>query len=150
MSNFVFTEALEEHAKGSINLATDDIRVMLVMSNTTADVEGSGGVDATTLSAITLDEYDGANYARKALANESVTKDATNNKGVFDADDVTWSALGVGTRQAQAALIFKNVTNDADSIPLYYVDTGGFPFAGNGSDVTLQWASTGICLFQNP
>ena len=153
MANFTFTEALEELPKGTIDYASggDDIRVMLVMSNTTADVQGAGGVDAATISAFTdPDEYDGANYVRKALANETVTKDSTNDKGVFDADDVTWAALGVGTRQAQAAVIYKHVTNDADSIPLHYVDTGGFPFSGNGSDVTLQFAAAGVVLFQNP
>ena len=155
MPNFTFTEALEEFAKGSINLGAggDTIKVMLVMTNTTADDEGATGVDAATISAIAggvLDEYDGSAYVRMDVDNEAVTKDSSANKGVFDGDDVTWLALGVGSRQAQAALVYKHVTDDTDSIPLYYVDTGGFPFAGNGSDVTIQWAAAGICLFQNP
>lgn len=150
MANFVFTEALEEFAKGSINHATADLRTLLVMTNTTAAVEGAGGVDAEFLNDFTtFDEYNGANYARKTLASKTVTKDSTNNKGVFDADDVTWTALGVGTRDAQASILYKHVTNDADSPPLYYQDTGGFPFAGNGSDVTIQYAAAGIALFQN-
>ena len=150
MANFGFTEALEECAKGTVDHVANTIKAILVMTNTTAAVEGAGGVDATTLSAFTtFDEYSGANYARKTLASKTVTKDSTNNKGVFDADDVTWTALGVGTRDAQAGILYKHVTNDADSPPLYYQDTGGFPFAGNGSDVTIQYAAAGIALFQN-
>ena len=104
----------------------------------------------TELEATTdIDEYDGAAYVRKVLAGKTVTKDSANNKGVFDANDITWTALGVGTRSAQATAIYKKVTNDTDSPPLYYQDTGGFPFAGNGSDVTIQYAATGIALFQN-
>lgn len=150
MANFVFTEALEEFAKGTVDHVANVIEAILVMTNTSAATEGATGVDAEFLSNFSPpDEYDGAAYVRKVLASKAVTKDSANNKGVFDADDVTWTALGVGTRNAQASILYKKVTADTDSPPLYYQDTGGFPFAGNGSDVTIQYASTGIALFQN-
>jgi len=114
------------------------------MTNTTADTEAdkqfiSGGTGFTT-----LDEADGANYVRKALADEAVTADEANDRGEFDATDVTWTALGVGTRQYAGLVVFKFVTNDADSIPIYWIDSGGFPFWGNGGNVTAQWNAEGI------
>ena len=141
MANFIYTHAKAALLNGDIDFAADDIRVLLVMTNTTVDTE----VDVDTISAFTtLDEMDGANYARKALANEAVTEDEANDRGEFDADDVTWSALGAGTRNVQAAVVFKHVTDDTDSVPIAYIDTGGFPFAASGADVTIQWNAEGI------
>ena len=133
MASFAFTNMKTLLLNGGINYATQDIRVMLVMTNTTADTQE----DVATISAITtLDEYDGANYARKTLTGEAVAADNTNNRGEFDHDDIVWTALGAGTRQAQAALYFRFITNDTDNVPLFLVDTGGFPFTGNGGNVT--------------
>ncbi len=141
MANFVYNEAKRAILRGEIDLQADDIRVLLVMSNTTADTED----DVNTISGFTtLDEYDGANYARQALANEAVNEDAANDRAEFDADDATCSALGAGTRQCQAAIVYKHVTGDADSVPILFVDQGGFPFSGNGGDVQLQWNAEGI------
>lgn len=136
MASFAYNEAKRALLQGEIDLATDDIRVILVMSNTTADTEQ----DVNTISGITtLDECDGANYARKSLANEAVSEGA--GKAIFDADDSVWSALGTsGTgRQVVAALVYKHVTNDADSVPLCYLDGTGFPFDGAAADVTVSW-----------
>jgi hypothetical protein len=144
MANFIYNEAKRAFAEGEIDLGADDIRVLLVMSNTTADTED----DKNTIDGFTtLDEYDGANYARKALANEVVNEDAANDRAEFDADDVTWSALGAGTRQCQAAIVYKHVNDDSDSVPIAFIDTGGFPFDGNGGDVTFQWNAEGIVQF---
>ncbi len=150
MANFAFTEFLEELMKGEIDHADDQVDCMLVMSNTTCDVEGTGGIDAEFVGDFTDDdEYDGATYVRKTLVGKTVAIDISANKGVFDANDITFSTLGVGARSAQAAVLYKFITNDAASIPMYYQDTGGFPFAGNGSDVTIQYAAAGIALAQN-
>lgn len=141
--SFVYTGAKEQIAQGGIDFreAGDDIRIALVMSNTTADTEQ----DKLLMNAFTtLDEYDGAAYVRKALATQTVTRDDPNDRAEFDAIDVVWTALGVGTRQAVGMLIYKHVTDDTDSIPLAYIDTGGFPFDGNGGDVTIQWNVEGI------
>lgn len=143
MASFAYTPFKTDLMKGSFNLqeAGNDVRVILVMTNTTADTDQ----DAKFVGDIgTLDEYDGASYARKALANQAVNEDDPNNRGEFDADDIVWTALGAGTRQAQAMVIYKHVTNDADSPLLAFIDSGGFPFSGNGGNVTIQWNAEGI------
>jgi len=145
MANFVYTPAKARLLSGDLDLNAHDIRVALVMTNTTADTEE----DAGTLSAFsTLDEYDGANYARKALDNEAVNTDTTNDRGEFDADDITWTALGAGTRQAAALLLYRHVdgTAAADQ-PIAYIDTTSpsvMPFSGNGGDVSVAWNAEGI------
>jgi hypothetical protein len=141
VASFVYTHAKALLLTAGLNFSTQDIRVMLVMTNTTADTEQ----DVDTISAFTtLDEYDGANYARQALTGEAVAEDEANNRGEFDANDATFTALGAGTRQAQAAVVFRHMTDDTDSIPIAYIDTGGFPFSGNGGNIVLQWHAEGI------
>jgi len=134
--SFAYTPAKYKIARGELAWQSSDIRVLLCMSNTTADTDQ----DAATISAIgTLDEYDGANYVRKALANEAVNQDDPNNRAELDADDITWTSLGVGARQAVGMVVFKFVTNDADSIPILFVDSGGFPFDGDGTNLIVAW-----------
>ena len=141
MASFIYTHAKAEILKGNIDFDADDIRVLLVMNNTTADTEKDvDDIDAFT----TLDEMDGANYARKALANEAVTEDEPNDRGEFDAGDVTWSSLGDGTRQIQAALVYKHVVDDTDSIPIAFIDDSPYPLNPGGADHVIQWNAEGI------
>lgn len=145
MANFVYTPAKARLLSGDLDLNAHDIRVALVMTNTTADTEQDASVmdDFTT-----LDEYDGANYARQEIANEAVNADTGNNRGEFDGDDIGWTALGAGTRQAQAMLLYRHVDGtDPNDQPIAYIDTTSpsvFPFAGNGGDVDVAWNAEGI------
>ena len=134
MANFAYTFGKLQIMNGAIDLSSDDIRIMLVMTNSTADTDQ----DVDFIDQIgTLDEMDDVSYVRKALASEATAVDDPNNRAEFTADPVTWTALGAGTREVLGAVIFKFVTNDADSILLAYIDTGGFPFAATGADVTI-------------
>lgn len=140
MADFVFTEAKRALLAGELDLNAHDIRVALCMTNTNADTEE----DANFLGDLTLDEVDGANYVRKALNGEAVNEDTGNDRADFDADDVTWTALGAGTRNVAGALVFRHVTNDADSVPIAWIDSGGFPFTLSGGNLTITWNASGI------
>jgi hypothetical protein len=143
MASFGYTPFKTLLGQGGLDFreAGSDIRVILVMSNTSADTDQ----DAQFVNNIgTLDEYDGANYVRKSLAAQAMNEDLPNNRSEFDATDLTWSALGVGTRQCVGAVVYKFVTGDADSPVICYIDTGGFPFSGNGGDVSILWDEQGI------
>ncbi len=132
MASFAYTYAL-----GLLNstVLTGDIRALLVMSNTTADTDEDA--EFITGGITTLDEYDGAAYARVALTGEAFAVDTANDRFEFDANAFTFSTLGVGTRQCVGLVLYLHVTNDADSKPLFYFDGTGFPFDGNGADVTF-------------
>lgn len=143
--SFVYTKALTKIALGDIHFDTDDIRVALVMTNTTADTEE----DVEFMDDFgTLDEMDGANYARKALT-EAVNEDTTNDRAEFDAADLTWTSLGAGTRSMAGAIVLLHVTNDTDSIPIIYIDSGGFPKAASGGDIGMTFNTEGILQFAN-
>lgn len=146
MANFIYNEAKRAIAEAEIDFGSggSDIRALLVMTNTTADTE----TNVNTLSGFTtLDEMDGANYARIALSGEVVNEDSGNNRAEFDASDITWSNLGAGTRQVQAVIIYKHVGADSSNVPIAFIDTGGFPFSANGGNVTIQWNAEGIIQF---
>ncbi len=137
--SFVYTPANTAIMNG-LNFATSDIRVLMVMTNTTADTD----TDAQFVSSIgTLDEMNGTNYARKSLT-EAVNEDLANNRAEFDAPDVTWTALGAGTRAIAGLVVYKFITNDAASPLICYIDSGGFPKTASGGDIQVVWNAEGI------
>lgn len=122
MASAIPTQALVQLTTGAIDLDTDDIRVALLMTNTTADTE----IDAVDRVAdyTTLDECDATGYARVALTGETVTEDTANNRAEFDADDASFTGLGGdATRDIQGALVLKHVDGTAaNDIPIAFVE----------------------------
>lgn len=99
--------------------AGDDLRAILCMTNTTADTE----VDVDNTGTITtLDESDGANYARKTLDNQTVSVDDANDRAELTCDPIAWTALGNGTRALEGMLVHEFITNDAGSFPFFFSD----------------------------
>ena len=141
MATHVFNEAKRAILAGEIDLNAHDIRIALLMTNTTADTENDGIVNVDDFT--TLDEFDGANYVRKALTTEAVNKDDANDRAEFDADDVTWTALGAGTRSIAGILVFKFVTADTDNVPIAWLEFSSVK-TPDGSDFTVQWNAEGI------
>lgn len=139
MASFVYTPSLSRMGRGTFDWVGQDIRVVLVMSNTTADtdqdLENPGDIG-------TLDEMDGANYVRKAAANEADSQDDPNNRLELSFDPITWSALGNGTRAVVGALVIQHVTNDADSLNIAYIDLG--TINPGGADFTLTCNAQGL------
>ncbi len=143
MASVVYNEFKRASAAGEIDLDAggDDIRIRLCMTNTTCDTENDGKTDLNDFT--TIDACDGANYVDKALAAEAVGKDDANDRAEFDADNVTWTALGVGTRATQGVLIYKFVTTDADHVPICFVDFAS-DVTHDGTDFSIQWNAEGI------
>ena len=144
----IFTEATRALLAGELDLNADDIRLMLLMTNTSVD-DGGGQEDVTTVGGFTtLDEFDGTGYTQnvggQTLDNEAVAADNANDRGEFAADAETFAALGNGTRQIAGGLVIKWITDQASSMPIIFIDTGGFPLNPNGGDLVFQWNAEGI------
>lgn len=144
MANFWYDEGIEGICDGSILWETDDIRAILVMTDSTA----GGDITAAFIGSMgNLDEYDGANYARLALTAEAV---GTTGSGPVTVDfsatsPLTWASLGAGTRANLGIVFYKHVTNDADSIPIFYHE---FSFVGTGQDVNAAISASGLATAQ--
>ena len=121
---------------GSIDLDTDTIKVALVTSSYTPNQD-----DHEDYADIT-NEVTGTGYTAggATLANAAVTKDNTNNRGKFDADDTTWST---STITARGAIVYKDSGVDASSWFVCYIDFGSDKTSTAG-DFKITWDSDGI------
>lgn len=142
MASFVYDNAKELLMQGTLDLhGATDIKILLAMSNTTADTDTT----VATISAFgTLDELNvgAGSYARQSMATLAVTQET--GYGKWDADNVTFTSCTAGTRNVVGAVIYRNVSGDADAtnIPIAYIDLGSF--AANGSNIVITWSATGI------
>jgi hypothetical protein len=121
------------------------IEAILVMNTTTVDTDEDGiaFVNDYTL----LDECDGANYARKSLANKVAATDDVNDEGELDFDDLTYLALGNGTRPLAGVVLIRKVTNDLDSPAGIFLGFPGDTQPGGG-DFTIRIPVGGAILAQ--
>ena len=110
-----------------------EIKVMLV-SGYTPDIDAD-----TQYSDVSAYEETGTGYTAggEILANQVVAIDSGSNLASFDGDNITWSALDVGT--PSHAVIYDNT--HADKLLMAYLELGR---ASNGGDYTIQWNASGI------
>ena len=144
MAALVFNRTKKELWSATINWGTASIKVMLVTAAYTplpAHNFISQGAAAAELSGTGYVSGFGGS-GRKLLVSKTTTQDDSGNRGVFDAADLTWSAINAGV--AAAAILILEGTSDSDSRILAYTDTGGFPKTTNGGDFTIQWSASGI------
>lgn len=137
MANVLYNSAKRDVMNGAIDLDTDSMKIMLVTSSYTADQ------DAHTKRSDITNEVSGTGYSSggSALANKTVTADNTNNRGVFDADDISWSTA---TITARGAVIYKarGGASSADEL-LGYIDFGADKTSTAGT-FTVTFDSAGI------
>lgn len=146
--------AKQQFLKGSIDWENDTIKVAL-LNNSTAysmDVNTDEFVGDVLDGGTTAEEFgsgSGTGYSRQTVANAVTSQDDTDDEGVADADDVTFSSLDGA--KIQGVLVYKQVGAD-DNTPgddpiLYYLDDSDIsdlPKTTNGGDITVQWAAEGI------
>lgn len=147
----------EQVMEGSVDLTSDTVKVALFNDTTayTFDPDTHTFVNDVLDGGTTAEEFGnsgGTGYSRQTLANKTVTQDDTDDEGVFDADDVTFTSLDGET--IQGIIIYQQVGGD-DSTPgddriiaVYDDDSAGsladLPLTTNGGDVTLSFDSEGI------
>ena len=129
--------------EGEFDLASGGDTLKLFMWHTTApDIDSH-----TSYTDYSANEVaDGAvNYTAggETLANQDVTQDNANDRGIFDADDVTWSNLLL-TTPGDATPDYCGIYDDthASDLMICYWELGAT--ATNGGDYTLQFNATGI------
>ena len=118
MPNAIFNSFKRDIANGSINLATDAVKIMLVGSAYTPNIDTHAKRSDVT------NEVSGTGYTAGgiALVNKTVTMNTTSDKGVFDADDIT---LSNATITARGAVLYKarGGASSADEL-IAYLDFG--------------------------
>jgi len=131
----IYNEFKKEVLSGTIKLASGGhaINVILVTGHT-VDIDTHTGY-----ASVSGDEESGPGYTAggETLTTQAVTKDNANNLAKFDADNVTWTALDVGT--PSHAIAYDDTHASDCLIAAWEVTT-----ASNGSDYTLEWNADGI------
>lgn len=125
----------EQVLEGEFDLLNDTLKVILVTGHTP-------NIDThTSYSDVSGDEVSGTGYTAggATLASKTVEQDNTNDRGVFDAADVTWTGLDAGT--PSHAILYDD-THASDLLVAYWEVTT----PSNGGNYTLQWNANGIVL----
>lgn len=140
MANIVFNVALGKVAEKAADGATLKLLV-LQSAGTDAALKDLDTVSAV-LAESSTSEATFTNYARATLGSVTVTVDDSTDTVKVDCADVTFSSAGGATNNTCTdVVIYEEVTNDSDSIPLVMLDAS---FTTDGNDVTLQFNANGF------
>lgn len=136
MADVIYNGFKAKIMDGSIDLDTDTIKVALVTSTYTPDQ------DAHVFFSSVTNEVSGTGYTAggASLANKTVTQDNTDNEGVFDADDVSWTTA---TITARGAVVYKSTGTSSTSPLICYIDFGADKVSTAGT-FSIQWNAEGI------
>lgn len=118
MASLIYNDFKESIMNGSIDLDSDTIKIALVTSSYTPDQDAHDFFDDVT------NEVSATGYTAggATLASKTVSQDNTNNRGVFDAADPSWTT---STITARGAVIYKSTGTAATSRLICYIDFGG-------------------------
>lgn len=147
MASNAYTSGVREMFVGNVDYLVDTIKVLLGIGSYTPNkdhdfLDEAGANDPTDHELNVTGYTRGFNGAgRKTLASKTITVDDANDRVEFDCADITWTALGAGQTIAWA-IVVKEVTNDAATQMLCYLDVTDTPT--NGSDITLQIGADGF------
>jgi hypothetical protein len=136
MANQIYNSFKKDIMSGGIDLDTDTIKVALVTSTYTPNIDTH-----TKFSDIT-NEVTGTGYTAGGvtLSSVTVTQDNTNDLAYMDAADVSWAS---STITARGAVIYKS-TGTASTSPLVcYVDFGADKSSSSGT-FQITWDAAGI------
>lgn len=102
--------------------------------------------DLSAVLATAANEATNTNYARKTLANGSltITVDDTNDRAEVDFADQTWSAVGAGDVWTDLIIAYDSDTTggtDSNIVPMTQHD---FAVTPDGSDITAQLNAAGF------
>jgi hypothetical protein len=133
MANLIYNNAKKLLGDGTIDWdnGAHIYRVLLTTASYTPNVDTHIFVSSVT------NELSGGAYVRKDITTRSIAVDTTNDRADYMGDNVTWATINAGT--AAWAIIFKLVTNDADSPLILAVDLPDT--LTNGTDFTVRWDS---------
>jgi hypothetical protein len=156
MANGTPNRTLAQLLSGAIDLSTDTLRVALYNDTTafTFDPDTHEFVSDVLDGGTTAEEFGGAGgtgYSRNDVTGTTVTADDTNDVGVYDSDDFTWTSLDGET--IQGAIVYKQVGGDDttpgdDPIIQVYdadmADVSDFPLPTNGSSIQVLQDTAGV------
>jgi len=142
----IYNNFKEQVMEGVFNLASGGHTLKLTMhTGYTPNIDSHALWADSGVSSTEYGTASGYTAGGKTLGTQDVTQDNTNDRGVFDAADVTWTALGPLSPATPSHVILWDDTPTSPADPLIaYWELG--TTATNGGDYTIQWGANGIIL----
>ena len=142
MANTIFNSFKAKVIAGAINWedgVTTDIRVMLLDSNYTPDIDNEEWKSDIDLSGF---EIAGTGYTAGGalLVGRAINRDDVNDWSEADATDLTWAS---STLTARGAVAYKDHGTPATSPVIAYIDFGTDKVSTAG-DFTIIWNADGV------
>lgn len=132
MANVLYVKGKERIGRAQVNLETAAITAALVKNTYTQN--------------LTTDEFY-STISAHVLDTPVLLTGKTFAGGVFDADDVTFTAVAGGDT-AEAVVLFVDTGTPSTSPLLFYCDTiTGFPLATSGGDIEVRWDNGAFKIF---
>jgi hypothetical protein len=134
MANALYDLGRKAFLDGDIDMLVDNIKVVLVDT-------------ATYTVNLATDDFLNVIVVGERVATSINMTTKTTTAGVFDADDVTFSA--VTGDASEAIVIYKDSGVEGTSQLIAYIDTAtGLPVTPNGGDITISWDSGANKIFK--
>ena len=134
MADALYGLGRQKILEGSIAMLTDNIKTVLV--------------DTATYSvSIDSDEFLSDIAVGERVATSGNMSSKTTTLGVYDAANITYSAVSGDT--SEALVIYKDTGSAATSPLIAYIDSAtGLPVTPNGGDITITWDSGANKIFK--
>lgn len=140
MSSGIYNIFKSEIMKKNLDMVNDTIKIILLNNSHTFAASSATNDTYSDISANELATAGGYTQNTKVLTTKAVTVDNSDNEGVFDADDVSWTSA---TFTAYHAVLFDDtVTSPADCLICSF-DFGG-AYSPSSGTLTITWAAEGI------
>lgn len=132
MANALYRKGAEKILSGQIDLTADTIVARLIRNDYAQNLSSDEFL-------VTATKITGSSEV--TLAGKAVTG------GVFDAEDITFSAVPTG-ETSEGVVLAKWTGDEATSPLIAYIDQiTGFPVATNGGNVVVQWDNGAFKIF---
>lgn len=138
MADVIFNSFKRDVMNGLIDLSGGTLKAALVTSAYTPDQ------DAHTKKSDITNEITGTGYTTggKALTSVTIAADNTDNEGVLDAADMTWTSASF---TARGTVIYQAKGGAASADPLVaYIDFGSNKTSTSPGSFVITWNSEGI------
>lgn len=139
----LYNSGLGAISDGTIAWATSTIKALIVNSSHTFD---DNDLFVSDVVADEVTNATGTGYARKTLTGKTVTVVQANDRVVFDASDVIYTAVETNETW-DAVILYLDSGSDATSKLIACIEIDALET--NGSDASIVWASTGIFRLNN-
>lgn len=136
MASVVYNSFKRDIGNGGIDWDTDTIKVALVTSSYSPNIDTHDNFDDVT------NEVTGTGYTAggATLASTTATVDTTNDRASYDAADTSWAT---STITARGAVIYKSTGTASTSKLICYIDFGS-DVTSTASNFSITWNANGI------